>query len=479
MKWSVRLFFGALSGSAVLLFFAGSVFAATPLGVTQGIPSFGGYPMPQNCKSHDDPREISGAYNEYERQNQPPCRVTTTFSTKPERDGTVARLMVLSVHPVGSSVGQTAVLEVTQTGSQGVRYPLDANGNCTVTYGGVYTQTLPPSNCIDSLSNPKQFTIGTPVVVGAGEPVVVEWSVQPKQDYSYYWRSCTWYGACFAKVSYSTINYSFKSKGENFNTGGAFTGSVTVTPSSSGPTTYTLDDTAGHTISLTVNGTAQPSLTISANPSTIKSGATTTITWSASNVTACTTSGPQFATSQLRSGSQVAGPLTNNTLGPVTRIYTLSCSTPQGNASTSAQVTVQSVFCSLGTSWNGGKITGKNGASVNCPQNPAPPPNFSSSPQALPVIKSFSATRVDKGTPSTLSWSVTALTPGTVCSISPAAQLEGGASPGWSGPSANWQGTIRTVPLMGQTTFTLSCTNAGGTVSLTTNAQLIPSFKEL
>jgi hypothetical protein len=85
----------------------------------------------------------------------------------------------------------------------------------------------------------------------------------------------------------------------------------------------------------TVYGTTAPVPTVSlnANPTTINSGSTSTLSWSSTNATSCTASGGWTGT-KATSGSQATAALTTNTT------YNLSCSGTGGSASASATVSV-------------------------------------------------------------------------------------------------------------------------------------------
>jgi chitodextrinase len=105
--------------------------------------------------------------------------------------------------------------------------------------------------------------------------------------------------------------------------------------------TYTVKafDAAGNisAVSNSINVTTQTppltTVTISANPTSVTSGNSSTLTWSSTNATSCTASGA-WSGSKATSGSQV---LTNLT---TTGAYTLSCTGAGGSANQSATITV-------------------------------------------------------------------------------------------------------------------------------------------
>jgi uncharacterized protein YkwD len=79
----------------------------------------------------------------------------------------------------------------------------------------------------------------------------------------------------------------------------------------------------------------QPTVTISANPNTINTGSSSTLSWSSTNATSCTASGG-WNGSKPSSGSQSTGALN------ATTTYTLTCSGSGGSQSNSVTVTVDS-----------------------------------------------------------------------------------------------------------------------------------------
>lgn len=130
--------------------------------------------------------------------------------------------------------------------------------------------------------------------------------------------------------------YSSSQGDSNFSTGGALSGSVTVTPAQT--TSYTVQcmASAGNTTGTATVTVNQPSLSITASASRVRAGGSDTITWSATNVTAgschVASNGSPASNWTGESGSQTVT-IQNQTT------YTLSCSVPSGPVSQS--VTVQ------------------------------------------------------------------------------------------------------------------------------------------
>ena len=183
-----------------------------------------------------------------------------------------------------------------------------------------------------------------------------------------------------------------------------------VTAAINADSTYTLSCSgAGGTAmgSTTVTIVTTPSVTLSAAPTAVAIGGSSTLTWGSANVTACTATGG-WSGAQPNSGSAPTAAINASTT------YTLTCTGPGGNASASATVTIAA----------------------------APTATLSASPSA-----------VSSGDSSTLSWSST--------NASNCA-----ATGGWSG-STTLSGTVLVGPLSSSTTYTLTCTGAGGQAATT------------
>ena len=159
--------------------------------------------------------------------------------------------------------------------------------------------------------------------------------------------------------------------------------------------------------------TPSPTVTVSASQTSIAYNATTNITWSSTNATTCTLSSGQSGTS----GSFTTPSLTTNTT------YTVSCTGAGGSVSGSVTVTVAAA--------------------------PTPTVSISSSPAS-----------VTSGQTATVSWSSVNAT---TCTL----------SNGKTGVS----GSFVTPALTTTTTYTISCTGVGGSISggsTVTVAQPIP-----
>jgi trimeric autotransporter adhesin len=162
---------------------------------------------------------------------------------------------------------------------------------------------------------------------------------------------------------------------------------------------------ANQSVTVSVSAAA-PAVNLTANPSTIKSGATSMLSWSSSNDTACTASGG-WSGSMGTSGSRSTAALTATTK------FMLTCTGAGGTAAQSATVTV------------------------------------SSSPPSVSI--SASPTSVSSGGSSTLTWSSSNAT---ACT----------ASGGWTG-SVSTAGSKATGAISTSTTYSLTCTGTGGSAS--------------
>ena len=153
---------------------------------------------------------------------------------------------------------------------------------------------------------------------------------------------------------------------------------------------------------------AIPTVSISATPSTITTGAATTLGWSSTDATSCTASGA-WSGARATAGAELVSALS------VTSTFTITCTGTGGSASQSVTVTVTS-----GT--------------------PVPTVSLSASPIS-----------VSSGGSSILTWSSTNATSCT-------------ASGAWSGSKAT-SGSQSTGALNTSNTYTLSCSGSGGNAS--------------
>ena len=242
-------------------------------------------------------------------------------------------------------------------------------------------------------------------------------------------------------------------------------------------------------------------MSLTASPSSVASGGSSTLSWTTSNATACTASGGWTGTKALN-GSETRSGLTS------TATYTLTCTgaggsasqavtvnvmpvnppptlaltaSPsaivQGNASSLTWSTTNATSCAASGDWAGTKATSGtqstgalgsirtynytlscNGAGGSTSQTAAV--TVSATPPAPTVSLRANPAQVAQGGTSTLTWSTTNASSCT-------------ASGGWSGTKPT-SGSQVTAALTQTTTFTLTCSGAGGSGSNNTTVTVSP-----
>ena len=232
-----------------------------------------------------------------------------------------------------------------------------------------------------------------------------------------------------------------------------------------------------------------PTLSLTAAQTSVQAGATTSLTWTSTDATACTASGT-WSGARPAQGTETSPTLTS------TGSFTLECTGPGGSVSRTVTVSVTAVVnppaltfsanpasiaaggtaqltwtgsnvtsCQASGAWSGSRATsgtqttaalaanatfvldctGAGGSiqrQVTVTVTSTPPPT---------LTLDASPTTVSNGARSTLSWSTTGAT---ACT----------ASGGWSG-ARGVSGSESTATLTSTTTFTLDCSGAGGNVS--------------
>lgn len=119
----------------------------------------------------------------------------------------------------------------------------------------------------------------------------------------------------------------------------ATAGSESITAAATGAATYTLTCTgaggsSAQSVSVTIVPVAQATLALAASPDTVVAGASFTLEWTSTNVTACTASGA-WSGSKPTTGSQ-----SFTAVSPGTATFTLTCTGTGGSAVHSATVTI-------------------------------------------------------------------------------------------------------------------------------------------
>ncbi len=211
----------------------------------------------------------------------------------------------------------------------------------------------------------------------------------------------------------------------------ATSGSVPLTPSAAGTTTYTLTCTnafgtsATSSVVLTVtSGAPVPAApTLTSTSYSVEVGKSATLTWSSVNATSCTASG-SWSGQLMTAGSAV---ITPTVIGPAT--FTLACSNA-GGSSTPVSVTLTAT-----------------------PELAAP---------AAPTL-TLSQTSVPASTSVSITWSSVNAT-GCTASGNSATETLGS----WSGPLTPSGSYTQTPTATGTYTYTLVCQNAAGASPATT-----------
>src|SRR5580765_8898054 len=108
-------------------------------------------------------------------------------------------------------------------------------------------------------------------------------------------------------------------------------GQHTVKMDSTDANGVTTTTTITYTVAAATN--PPPTVSLTANPTSVLSGAASTLSWSSTNATSCSASGGWSGT-KATSGSQSTGPLSTSSS------YTLTCTGAGGSASASASVAV-------------------------------------------------------------------------------------------------------------------------------------------
>lgn len=128
---------------------------------------------------------------------------------------------------------------------------------------------------------------------------------------------------------------------------------------------FCVEKTAGSKKCLSDSQLAFPVTNITATPSTIQNGATTTISWNVADATSCTTGAGPWVTpgTKLLVGSEVSNPL-SGVGGPITYSYSLSCTGPGGTILQTATVQVLAPATFTYTNGTGALIAIPSGVTV-------------------------------------------------------------------------------------------------------------------
>ena len=177
-----------------------------------------------------------------------------------------------------------------------------------------YTATFPSYNCgYDPAYDP---ALAPPSVGFSAEQLVINLG-----DSTNLWWDAYWPG------NVTSCN------GTGFSTGGAIQGTLAISPVTA--TTYTIScsNINGTTVRQVTVNIAPPTISLSANPNFVYVGYNSTVSWSTTGATSCTSS--DFSTGGAASGSDVVNP----SVQPITT-YTIDCIGPGGSASEQVSIDV-------------------------------------------------------------------------------------------------------------------------------------------
>lgn len=179
--------------------------------------------------------------------------------------------------------------------SQNVTHAWAANGTYTVRalaqndQGASSAWSAP---CTVTVMAPPTASLSvTPVSIALSQPATLSWSSSNAT-------SCT---------------------GSGFSTGGATSGTKPVSPSVTTPYGVTCTNAAGSASASQILTVVQPNATITASPSRVRAGGTSTISWTSTDVNACRVSGPDLLVTS-KTGSKTVTVNTQST-------YTITCTT--------------------------------------------------------------------------------------------------------------------------------------------------------
>jgi hypothetical protein len=264
--------------------------------------------------------------------------------------GTAAPQLTLQANPTQVSVNGTSTLQWSSTSATGCTASGGWSG-AQSTFGSVTTAPLTATTtftltCMGAGGSTAQSV--TVTVAGTTPPApTVTLTANPTSAASGATTVLTWSSSgatgCTASGGWSGAQSTF--------------GSVTTAPLTA-TTTFTLTcmgvgGSTAQSVTVTVAGTTPPAptVTLTANPTSVVVGATTKLTWSSTNATSCSASGG-WSGALGASGSQASGTLTTDTT------FALNCAGPGGTVSRSVAVAVSSISASAPSAKSGGGALG-------------------------------------------------------------------------------------------------------------------------
>ncbi|MDR3546789.1 MAG: hypothetical protein P4M11_00700 [Candidatus Pacebacteria bacterium] len=145
-------------------------------------------------------------------------------------------------------------------------------------------------------------------------------------------------------LSWACTN-STSSTGSGFSTGSATSGSVSVSPTSTTSYTVTCTGTGGtanHSATVTVTAPVKPTVSLTANPTSISSGKNSQLSWTSSNATSCSIDQGVGTVTPVNRGNTNVSPSSTTT-------YTLTCTGSGGSATDTATVSITGADLTAGS----------------------------------------------------------------------------------------------------------------------------------
>lgn len=240
-----------------------------------------------------------------------------------------APVVTLGANPGSVASGATSLLTWSST---------DAT-SCTASGGWSGTKPTSGSESTAALTQTTSFTLTCTGAGGsASQTAQVTVTSAPGPTVSISASPSTITAGQSSTLTWSSTNATSCTASGGWSGGRNTSGTQSVSPTST--TTYTLvcnggGGSAQQSTQITVNPatTPAPTVTLTATPPSIVVNGTTTLTWSATNATACTASGG-WSGSKGVTGNEVVGPLAAST------DFTLTCTGAGGSGSTTTNVAV-------------------------------------------------------------------------------------------------------------------------------------------
>jgi hypothetical protein len=212
-----------------------------------------------------------------------------------------------------------------------------------------------------------------------------------------------------------------------------------------------------------------PTVLLTASPSSVTQGQSSTLTWSSAYATSCT--GTNFSTASAVSGSVSVSPT-------VTTTYSISCTGAGGSASTSKIVTytcTPSNICSSNTVVNSCTGATVHSCSYQCAAGACvspPPPSFIVSSSSTGHLQTR-PNLVPSGGTTKLYWNVSNVSS---CSVT---ENNSSITDSWTGASSTASGRTSSA-ITQQTIYRLACTGLdASSINETTTVNVIPVFREI